>query len=95
MAMKRSVKKLFKDIVGKTAHDPARILLNVSRAVVSSLDPDVVSDMALKESRSALGADHASLFLMDEETGFFFLHDAIGFSADKVENIKLLGGWRS
>ena len=70
-----------------------KILLDVSRAIVSSLDPDVVSNLVLKESRAVLGADHASLFLIDEETGFFFLHEALGFTTDEIENIKLLGGW--
>jgi HD-GYP domain-containing protein (c-di-GMP phosphodiesterase class II) len=74
-------------------YEPTKILLDVSRAIVSSLDPDTVSNMVLKKSRAALGADHASLFLVDDETGFFFLHEALGFSADEIENIKLLGGW--
>ena len=74
-------------------YESAKILLDVSRMVVSSLDPDIVSKRVLKELISALGADHASLFLIDEDTGFLFLHDALGFSADEIDNIKILGGW--
>ena len=40
-------------------YDPAKILLEVSRAVSSSLDFDKVRAMVLKESRKALGTDHA------------------------------------
>jgi putative nucleotidyltransferase with HDIG domain len=86
------MKRLFKTIGGTSGHKATKILLDVGRAVASSLDPDVVSNLALKESRTVLGADHASLFLIDEETGFFFLHEALGFSPDEKENIKLLGG---
>ncbi len=74
-------------------YEAAKILLDVSKVVVSSLDPDRVSELVLKESTAALGADHASLFLIDEDSGHLFLHKALGFSEDELDNIKLLGSW--
>lgn len=74
-------------------YEAARILLEVSRAVSSSLDLDTVSALVLKESRKALGADHAALFLADESTGRLMLSKADGFSADEKDNLELFGGW--
>jgi hypothetical protein len=42
----------------------SRVLLHVSRIMSSSPELDTVNDIILKESRKALGADHASLFLL-------------------------------
>lgn len=69
-----------------------KILLEVSRAVSSSLDLETVTVLILKESMDALGADHASLFLADE-SGRLALAKARGFSEDEMDNIKLLGSW--
>lgn len=77
----------------KKRYGAAKILLDVSKAVASSLDPDRVSELVLKESAAALRADHASLFLIDNDTGRLFLHKAMGFSKDEIDNIKLLGSW--
>lgn len=74
-------------------YEDARILLGVSRVVSSSLDLNEVSDLVLKESTKALGADYASLFLMDEVSHRLTLTRAYGFSEDDIDNIKLLGNW--
>jgi putative nucleotidyltransferase with HDIG domain len=74
-------------------YDPTRILLGVSRAISSSLDLDTVSDLVLAESRKALGADHAALFLNDKNLGHLVLARAEGFSEDELGNIKLFGSW--
>ncbi len=74
-------------------YEAARILLDVSRVVSSSLDLDKVSELVLKESLNALGADHASLFLIDETARHLVLAKAKGFSEDEIDNIKLLGSW--
>lgn len=73
--------------------EAAKILLELSRAVSSSLSLDTVSDLVLKESIKALRADHASLFLTDESVGHLVLEKARGFSRDEIDNIKLLGSW--
>lgn len=82
-----------RNIYPSKKYEAAKILLDVSKVVVSSLDPDRVSELVLKESTAALGADHASLFLIDEDSGHLFLHKALGFSEDEMDNIKLLGSW--
>jgi HD-GYP domain-containing protein (c-di-GMP phosphodiesterase class II) len=74
-------------------YDPAKILLEVSRAVSSSLDFDKVRAMVLKESRKALGTDHASLFLMDDTLRHLTLSGVDGFSENEIDNIKLIGSW--
>lgn len=74
-------------------YEASKILLQVSRSVSSSLDLDKVSDVVLKESSKALGADHASLFLADENLKRLILKKARGFSTDELENINLLGSW--
>ena len=76
-------------------YESTKILLDIGRTVVSSLDPDVVSKLVLKKSIEALKADHASLFLIDDDTGFLFLYEAFGFSVNEADNIKLLGGWET
>ncbi len=68
-------------------YEAARILLDVSRVVSSSLDLDKVSELVLKESINALGADHASLFLIDENARHLVLAKAKGFSEDEIDNI--------
>jgi len=77
----------------KRRYEAAEILLEVSRTISSSLDLDKVVDLVLKESIKALGADHASLFLMDEEFGKLVLEKVRGFSKDEIGNIKLLASW--
>jgi len=74
-------------------YQAAKILLDVSRAVSSSLDLDTVTELVLKESRKAFGADYAALFLMDESVGRLTLSRADGFNEDEKENIELFGGW--
>ena len=69
------------------------ILLDVSRAVSSSLDLGEVNDLVLKESIKALRVDHAVLFLLDESSGRLMLTKARGFSRDQADNLKLLGSW--
>jgi putative nucleotidyltransferase with HDIG domain len=71
----------------------AKVLLHVSRIMSSSPELDTVNGTILKESRKALGADHASLFLLDKESGYLNLIKAEGFRADQLENLKLLGSW--
>lgn len=71
------------------------ILSDVSRIVSSSLDLDKVSDLVLKESTKALGADHAALFLMDETLTHLMLARAKGFSEDEMDNLKLMGSWEA
>jgi len=75
------------------SYEASKILLEVSRVVSSSLDPDEVSSLVLKESRKALGTDHASLFLMDESLGHLVLDKADGLSEDEMDNLRLLGSW--
>jgi putative nucleotidyltransferase with HDIG domain len=74
-------------------YDYTKILLNVSRAVSASLELDKVVGLVLSQSRKALGADHASLFLFDDTIGRLVLSGAEGFSADEIDNIKLFGSW--
>lgn len=74
-------------------YEAAKILLEVSRVVSSSLDLDKVADLVLKESIKALDSDHASLFLMDDKLKHLVLAKAKGFSQDEEGNIKLLGSW--
>jgi len=74
-------------------YEPAKILIEVSRIVSSSLDLDEVAHLILKESTEALRADHAALFLNDPKTDHLTLTKAEGFSADESDNIKLLGAW--
>ena len=74
-------------------YDPMAIMLNASRVVVSSLDPERVSELVLRESSGALDTEHASLFLINEESGHLELNKAIGFSEDELDNIKILGSW--
>lgn len=77
----------------KRKYDSSKILMDVIRIISSSLDPDEVSKLVLKESRKAFESDHASLFVMDESSNHLMLADADGFSEDEVDNIKLMGGW--
>jgi len=70
----------------------AEILLAVSKIVSSSLDLKKVGELVLKESMEVLSTDHASLFLTDDES-HLVLTEAAGFSADEIDNIKLLGSW--
>ncbi len=79
----------------KHKYDSGKILLEVSRAVSSSLDPDEVGKLILRESRKAMRSDHASLFLIDEKSGHFILSGANGFSEDEMDNLRLLGGWEA
>ncbi|MDD5496332.1 MAG: HD domain-containing protein [Candidatus Omnitrophica bacterium] len=78
---------------GKSKYEGAKILYRVSRIVSSSLDLAKVADLVLKESMEALDSDHASLFLLDENSGRLMLARARGFNKDQVGNIKLLGSW--
>ncbi|MFA5146224.1 MAG: HD-GYP domain-containing protein [Candidatus Omnitrophota bacterium] len=77
----------------RKSYEAANILLEVSRAISSSLDLETVSEHVLRESAKALRSDHASLFLVDDESGHLLLHKARGFSSDEVANIKILGSW--
>lgn len=86
---------LIKKAYSRHGYEAAKILLDVSKAVASSLDPDRVGELVLKESTAALRADHASLFLVDDSSGHLFLHNALGFSKDEIDNIKLLGSWET
>jgi putative nucleotidyltransferase with HDIG domain len=82
--------------MGKSASikdNAARVLMHVSRIMSSSPELDTVNETILRESKKALGADHASLFLLDQESGYLTLAKADGFSADQIENLKLLGSW--
>lgn len=72
--------------------ETTKVLLEVSKIVSSSLDLNKVTNLILKESIKALDADHASLFLMDDES-HLALASAMGFSDDEIDNIKLLGSW--
>lgn len=74
-------------------YEAAKILLEVSRVVSSTLNLDLVCDLVLKESIAALKSDHASLFLIDDNSGHLILNKAKGFTNDEIDNIKLLGGW--
>lgn len=76
-----------------SAREAVRILSEISRIVSSSLDLDKVGDLVLKESIDMLGADHASLFLLDDSSKHLILAKARGFSEDEMDNIKLLGSW--
>jgi signal transduction histidine kinase len=78
---------------GHSKREITKILLDVSRAVSSSLDLNEVNNLVLKESMQALRVDHAALFLFDEGSGQLMLTKAEGFSRDQVDNIKLLGSW--
>lgn len=86
---------LIKKACPRHGYEATKILLDVSKAVASSLDPDRVGELVLKESTAALRADHASLFLVDDDLGHLFLHKALGFSKDEIDNIKLLGSWET
>ena len=90
---KISAKRTFKKACPRRGYEAAKILLDVSKAVASSLDPDRVGELVLKKSTAALRADHASLFLVDNDKSRLFLHKALGFSKDEIDNIKLLGSW--
>lgn len=74
-------------------YEANKILLEASRVVSASLDPDEVSSLVLKESRKILRADHASLFLMDDGVDHLVLNKADGFSEDETDNLRLLGSW--
>lgn len=74
-------------------YDSAKILLEVSRVVSSTLDLDKVTALVLDQSRKALGADHAALFLYDDNSSRLVLSGARGFSEDEIDNLKLFGGW--
>lgn len=76
----------------KHKYEASKILLEVSRVVSSSLDPDEVGKLVLKESREAMNSDHASLFLMDERSNRLMLAASDGFSEDETGNLKLFGG---
>lgn len=77
----------------KYKYAAGKILLEVSRVVNSSLDPDEVGRLVLTQSRKAIRSDHASLFLEDEKSEHFILTAADGFSEDEMDNLKILGGW--
>lgn len=79
--------------MAKHNYEAGKILLEVSRVVNSSLDPDEVEKLVLRESRKAMSADHASLFVLDDRSGHFILAGADGFSEDEMDNLKLLGAW--
>jgi len=70
-----------------------KILLDVSKTVSSSLNFDEVNELILKKACWALKTDHASLFLLDEETKHLMLTAARGFSKNEMGNIALLGSW--
>ena len=74
-------------------YEAAKVLLEVSRVISSSLDFNKVIELVLKESRRALGTDHASLFLAEEESKNLILAAADGFSENEMDNVRLLGGW--
>lgn len=71
----------------------SRVLLHVSRIMSSSPEYDTVNENILREARRALNADHASLFLLDEDSGYLMLVRAEGFTSDQIDNLKLLGSW--
>ncbi len=71
----------------------AKILLEMSHTVSSSLSLETVGEVALKESTKALGADHASLFLLDDSMKHLYLEKVRGFSKDQIDNVKLMGSW--
>ena len=78
----------------KNVRDQAsKILLYVSRIMSSSPELDTVNETILREARKALNADHASLFLLDQESGYLMLVKAEGFTSDQIDNLKLLGSW--
>ena len=79
----------------RSTHETVKILSEISRIVSSSLDLDKVGDLVLKESINMLGADHASLFLLDDSSKHLILTKAQGFSEDEMDNIKLLGSWET
>lgn len=76
-------------------YEAGKILLEVSRVVNSSLDPDEVGKLVLRESRKAMSSDHASLFVLDDKSEHFILAGADGFSEDEMDNLKLLGAWET
>ncbi|MFH1190230.1 MAG: HD domain-containing phosphohydrolase [Candidatus Omnitrophota bacterium] len=80
-------------VARKRRYGTGKILLEVSRVVNSSMNPDEVSKLVLKELRKSTGSDHAALFLLDEKSGRFMLSAAEGFSEDEMDNLRLMGGW--
>ncbi|GEM_PF-6735465 len=72
-----------------------KALLEVSRAVSSSLDPEKVGRLAIKELLRVLDIDHVALFLATDDTARPMLADAAGFSHDQMKNINILRGWES
>ncbi len=80
-------------MIKRHKYETGKILLEVSRVVNSSMDPDEVSKLVLKELRNSTGSDHAALFLMDEPSERFILSAADGFSEDEMDNFRLMGGW--
>jgi HD-GYP domain-containing protein (c-di-GMP phosphodiesterase class II) len=78
---------------GNSKHDMAKMMQHVSNIVSTSLNLDKVTDVILTESKKALGTDHASLFLLGEDSKHLILSKAKGFTKDEINNIKLLGSW--
>ena len=80
-------------MIKRRKYETGKILLEVSRVVNSSMDPDEVSKLVLRELRKSTGSDHSALFLMDEPSERFILSAADGFSEDEMDNLRLMGGW--
>lgn len=74
-------------------YDSTKILLKVSNVISSPLNLKKICELVLRESQRALGADHASLFLTDDNHKHLILEQARGFTKDEIGNIKLLGSW--
>ncbi|RRR66901.1 MAG: GAF domain-containing protein [Candidatus Viridilinea halotolerans] len=53
-------------------------LINISRAITSSLDPEAVPTLILERAPDLLGAEESSLLLLDETTGELVFHYAAG-----------------
>lgn len=72
-----------------------KVLLNVSHTLTSTLDAEKVNKLILEEATKVTGADHGSLFLMDDTKEHLILTAARGFDEDRIANIQLLGNWES
>ncbi|MEW5941366.1 MAG: HD domain-containing phosphohydrolase, partial [Chloroflexota bacterium] len=69
--------------------DQLQTLQTIDRAITGSLDLRVILDILLKEARARLGADAASVLLLDPLTTTLKFQAAQGFRSDAIERVSL------
>lgn len=68
-------------------------LLEIGRAIISTLDIEMVDEVILKQAERIFHHNYSALFVLDENSNRLGLVAARGLSEDELENLKILGAW--